>query len=675
MTIQMILAASCILSQKNVRRTAGAEGSLDTLKADIAARGVLQNLIGFAIPKKRGKFEITAGGRRLAAVHALIAEGTLPGDHQIPVFVMNDTAAASETSLAENFQRLAMNPADECTAFRHFIDVDKASIDDIARRFGLTSRFVEGRIRLASLADEVFEALRADEITLEVAQAFGTTSDTARQAAVYAQLKTAYYGIEARTVRRMMMDETIKGTHAWAKLVGRDAYITAGGRIESDLFAEAADEMWLDSALLRTLAEAKMAEAATSLTGYGNVVPVLDHRPDWQATQTLRPVQGTPIEPTEAERQRLTEIATELEAIEDNAEDPEGIECTDEENARFEALQAETEAIENRIAPVDDATKAAATVFVVIGPDGAPKLHETIYIDPRANNDGAGTIVESAGTGIEVGPAGLGKPLRDELAVQRTQLLALHVANDAGMAIDLAVFLLADAQVSLGRCYDRASSLRGEKPTRAPFGYIATGAAADQLQAFSDALDYSWAEHRETGARFDAFRALDDDKRGAWAGWTVARTLEPKIADDTESAFANHLGRSLGIDVAAWWRPTAANFFKRVRKGVILDALTAIGGSDLKSRYANAKKGDLAEAAEKLCAGTSIVEAEVRAKALAWVPDVMTFGNAADPTPATAAGPDDETETDGDDEEPIDDEPGSADNIDTTSEMEARKAA
>lgn len=38
------------------------------LQADIAARGVLQNVIGFAIPKKTGKFEITAGGRRLSSV-------------------------------------------------------------------------------------------------------------------------------------------------------------------------------------------------------------------------------------------------------------------------------------------------------------------------------------------------------------------------------------------------------------------------------------------------------------------------------------------------------------------------------------------------------------------------------------------------------------------------------
>ena len=82
----------------------------------------------------------------------------------------------------------------------------------------------------------------------------------------------------------------------------------------------------------------------------------------------------------------------------------------------------------------------------------------------------------------------------------------------------------------------------------------------------------------------------------------------------------------------------------------MLAALTAIGGNDLKNRYAAAKKGDLAEAAEKLCAGTSIVEAEVRAAAVAWVPDAMTCGTASEP----ASEADKNGRDDVDDDEPLD---------------------
>jgi ParB family transcriptional regulator, chromosome partitioning protein len=551
MTIQLIPAANCVLSSRNVRRSAASDKSLEELKADIAARGVLQNLIGFAIPKKKGKFEITAGGRRLRAVHGLIERGDLGADYQIPVFVMNDTSAAAETSLAENFQRQAMNPADECTAFRYFIESEGKTAEDVAKRFGLTTRFVEGRVRLAGLANEVFEALQKGEISLEVAQAFGTTSDVPRQSAVYAQYKGGYYGFTVANVRRAMTDETITGNHALAKLVGRDTYIDAGGRIERDLFA---------AGLVRTLAEAKMAEAATAVTGYANVVPVLSVRPAYDLTRELRPVHGTPIEPSAEEQARLEEIEQQLEAIETEAETTEFTEEEAEEvEGKIEALEAEAAAITNRIGPIDDEVRSKATAFIVIGADGTPSLHETIYVEPTVNAEN-GRSGGTAGDGSDEeadapGAPKLGKPLRDELAVQRTKLLGLHLANDPGMAVDLGIFLLADAQARSGYYNDRASSLQGSAPTRAPFGYTPEGTIIDQLQSFTDALDHSWAEHKDICDRFNAFKALDEGRRGAWAGWVIARTLEPKLADETGSAFHNHLGRSLGIDVAAWWRP------------------------------------------------------------------------------------------------------------------------
>ena len=337
--IQMIPARNCILSPMNVRRTPVDTATTAQFKADVQARGILQNLIGFAIPKKRGKFEITAGGRRLEAVHALIADKVFDDDYALPVFVMNDTSAATETSLAENFQRQAMNPADECIAFRHFIDAEGKTPEDVARRFGLTARFVEGRIRLAGLAEEIFEALQKGEITFEVAQAFGTTSDVARQSAVYAQYNGSYMGFTAANIRRAMINEMITGSSPTAKFVGRELYVAAGGRIEADLFASEVDENWLDVDLVTALAEAKMAEAAAAVTGFANVVPVLGSRPTYDLTSGLQPLRGKLAEPTEAEQARLTEIEVELEAIFEMADGDD--ELSDEDDDKVEALQTE----------------------------------------------------------------------------------------------------------------------------------------------------------------------------------------------------------------------------------------------------------------------------------------------------------------------------------------------
>lgn len=64
------------LAPQNVRKSYSGEADTQ-LKASIAARGVLQNLVGLAVPRRRGHFSIIAGGRRLRAVQALIAEGSV----------------------------------------------------------------------------------------------------------------------------------------------------------------------------------------------------------------------------------------------------------------------------------------------------------------------------------------------------------------------------------------------------------------------------------------------------------------------------------------------------------------------------------------------------------------------------------------------------------------------
>jgi ParB family chromosome partitioning protein len=95
--------------------------------------------------------------------------------------------------------------------------------------------------------------------------------------------------------------------------------------------------------------------------------------------------------------------------------------------------------------------------------------------------------------------------------------------------------------------------------------------------------------------------------------------------------FQDHLGALMGIDIAQWWRPTAANFFDRVPKQVILEALGEVGGAELAARYVSVKKADLAASAERIFAGAAIAEVAERKRALAWVPDVMRF-------PSLAAG-------------------------------------
>jgi ParB family chromosome partitioning protein len=178
------------------------------------------------------------------------------------------------------------------------------------------------------------------------------------------------------------------------------------------------------------------------------------------------------------------------------------------------------------------------------------------------------------------------------------------------------------------------SSLVALPPSDPVSGFKTPDAAATRArEQAAEALDRSWTAAHSRAGRFDAFRALPDEARAAWLGHAIARTLEASLnlRGDRGCAFHDHLGRLLGIDVPKWWRPTGANYFDRVRKAMILDALEEVGGPAFASRYAKGKKAELSQSAERIFAGDFIGEVEVKERALAWVPDAMRFAPAPEP--------------------------------------------
>ena len=173
---QTIKLAMLRLSPINVRTAEDKALGIEPLAADITARGVLQNLLITPVAKPRGMFEVFDGGRRLRALLLMAANGVIDAaTYDVPVMVLKaDDNALSETSLAANFHQLKLTPAEECRAFLHFLGND-GDIDAVATRFGQTRRFIEGRLRLASLAEPIFDALAKGEITLDHAKAYGCT--------------------------------------------------------------------------------------------------------------------------------------------------------------------------------------------------------------------------------------------------------------------------------------------------------------------------------------------------------------------------------------------------------------------------------------------------------------------------------------------------------------------
>ena len=91
MTIQTIQLNKLALSDLNVRKVKPKE--IEALAADIQARGVLQNLIGY---DEDGKIKICAGGRRYRALKLLQKAKTIPGTFEVPVEIRSKDEALDQ---------------------------------------------------------------------------------------------------------------------------------------------------------------------------------------------------------------------------------------------------------------------------------------------------------------------------------------------------------------------------------------------------------------------------------------------------------------------------------------------------------------------------------------------------------------------------------------------------
>ena len=81
---------------------------------------------------------------------------------------------------------------------------------------------------------------------------------------------------------------------------------------------------------------------------------------------------------------------------------------------------------------------------------------------------------------------------------------------------------------------------------------------------------------------------------------------------DERIAFTETLASALNLDMGKWFKPTAENYFLKVSKAQILDALREAKGS-VAPAWADMKKADLAALAERQMAGTGWLPEPLRA--------------------------------------------------------------
>lgn len=676
---QSVKLSKLRLSASNVRTAPDAALMIEPFAADLEARGVLQNLLVTPVARSRGMFEVFDGGRRLRALNLLVERGVIdPDQYDVPVRVLKgNDAELTETSLAVSFHHLKLSPTEECRAFQHFL-AGSTDIDAVAKRFGVTRRFIDGRLRLADLAEPIFTALAENRITLDMAKAYASTASHEAQLSTWTTYGSMSH-YNADSIRRIIANDMMRADDPVALLVGAEAYEAAGGVIERDLFSDAR-EKWRHPEIARGLAAAIMEAEATRIgaeRGLAWIRPVASHS-IWDATRNLYKITlpEQPMTLAEAERaeqieQRMGELHDAMQD-EDLAEDAFAVMETE-----LDALAAELEALDNRpvFMPPELASRVGA--FLTLAQNGTMLLNESYYsetpitvtvVEPdpvdgdaeggQGDDEGEddaeaasdpvikaptfrieeGTTTTSTGsTPKEIDPdtaapggKALSQVLLDQLAVQRRDVLGAALIANPGLALDYMLFAMVDGR-TMGGSGDGTtiSASRPQDPVMS--NNVPASRARDYLAEVHDGLDTSWGVPGGKVERFEAFRALGDETKSAWLAWIVATSLEAKenYSSHTQNPLQNRLATILEVDVASWWRPTSENFFDRVSKGSLISLLHEVGGPALSSRHATEKKPEVSASCQKLFAGEAIVEPAIKEAALQWLPSAMRFNDVA----------------------------------------------
>ena len=204
--------------------------------------------------------------------------------------------------------------------------------------------------------------------------------------------------------------------------------------------------------------------------------------------------------------------------------------------------------------------------------------------------------------------ARLSDRLMTELTAQRTLALREALAGDPDTAF-LAVLHALAAKVfyssyTAESCLEIDAKTSSLKSLGGP-GLSDTPAAracAKQLETWAQQLP------RQPGDLWEFLVGLDDDSRASLFAHCAATTLNavylPYDRRPRALAHADRLAAMTSLDMSRQWAPTVDNYLGRVTKARILEAVREARGEQTAQLIDHLKKGDMAQEAERLLAGT-----------------------------------------------------------------------
>ena len=599
---------------RNVRKTAP-RMSVPELASSIQRVGLLQNLIVTLAPDGE-HYEVVAGGRRLAALKLLAKKHRIAKYWNVPCLQVADGTART-ASLTENVQREAMHPADQFEAFAALV-AEGRPIEDIAADFSVTPLVVQRRLKLANVSPRLMDDYRADAVTLDQLMALAITDDHAAQEAAF--YDAPQWQRNPHNLRERLTEREIDAyRHPLVRFVGLDAYEAAGGGVRRDLFAEGDTGVYLnDAALLERLAQDKLAgiaaEVKTEGWAWADVAPAATQA-DLQAFQRA-PRQRR--EPTKREAQRIEKLQEKMQAIAeaiDAATDAEDEDKADVLQEEGEALGEQLQALEDGLQDYSASVKAAAGAIVTIDRNGGAVIHRGLLREAEAKalrtlerlrQGFGGEDAENDDEGEEDDPpkAAMSDRLAQRLSAHRTAALQIEVARHPQVALAALVHGMVQT-VLQGRYYGNdlpmgvrltvKDRLEGMAPD------LSESTAAEALREVQQA----WGDRlpEDSAALFAALLAMEQGELIQLLAVCVASTVDVVTPRAMPRQPGTELAQAVGLNMAAWWKPSAEGYFKHVSKAAILQTVGEFAPESV-HRLAKLKKADIASEAERLAEGT-----------------------------------------------------------------------
>ncbi|EGU2970228.1 ParB/RepB/Spo0J family partition protein [Salmonella enterica] len=579
--------ASLIKSLLNVRTVPYSAESVSELAESIKGVGLLQNLVVHALPGDR--HGVAAGGRRLAALNMLAERGIIPADWPVRVKIIPQELATA-ASMTENGHRRDMHPAEQIAGFRAMAQEGKtpAQTGDL---LGYSPRHVQRMLKLADLAPVILDALAEDRITTEHCQALALENDTARQVQVFEAACQSGWGgkPDVRVIRNLITEsEVAVAGNSKFRFVGADAF--SPDELRTDLFSDDGDgyvdRVALDAALLEKLQA--VAEHLREAEGWewcaGRMEPVGECRED---AETYRCLPEPEAVLTEAEDERLNELMTRYDALENQCEESDLLEAEMKLMRCMAKVRAWTPEIR------------AGSGVVVSWRYGNVCVQRGVQL--RSEDDATDDADRTEQVQEKASVEEISLPLLTKMSSERTLAVQAALMQQPDKSLTLLAWTLClnvfgsgayskPAQISL-ECehYPLTSDAPSGKEGAA---FMAMMAEKARLAAL---LPEGWSRDMTT------FLSLSQEVLLSLLSFCTACSLngvQTRECGHTSRSPLDSLETAIGFHMRDWWQPTKANFFGHLKKPQIIAALNEAGLSGAARDAEKMKKGDAAEHAE-----------------------------------------------------------------------------